>query len=369
MKDAEQSNTIQKSQGGQRDNNFNLIRLIATVFVFAGHMGMLLNGNPPLLGGFRLHELGVGILFLMSGYLITKSWMSDPNPLRYSIRRFFRLWPPFAVLILIMVFVTGPMLSDLGVQGYYQSWYKAYLQNLRFFIVYAQPGVFTDLPVPNTTNGSLWTMPVEGALYVITPLLLTTLQVRRNPEKSFYPMAVLACAACGFDLYLRIFCTNAIVVLYGTNLISAYHLIVFYIIGILFTYDKVRKYLNIQVGCAALFLLFIFQLSGEPLQQVLLYIILPYFIFSLAFAKEPVFCRLGRKVEPSYGIYLYGFFFQQLVVYLQQKNGINLSYTQAFIFSGIPTLVAAVLSYYLVEMPAMRCSRFLIKKLRTKSEE
>ena len=85
----------QKTQGNQRNNNFTIIRIIATVFVFAGHMGILMGGSAPLLGGFRLHQLGVSILFLMSGYLITMSWMSDPNPLRFAVRRFFRLWPPF----------------------------------------------------------------------------------------------------------------------------------------------------------------------------------------------------------------------------------------------------------------------------------
>ena len=138
-----------------RKNNFTMVRLVATVFVFAGHMGVLLGGQAPLLGGYGLHELGVAMLFLISGYLITMSWLSDPDPLRYGIRRFFRLWPPFAVMVLIMVFLAGPLLSDLGVSGYFKSGYQAYLQNLRLFIVYYQPGVFSGLPLPNTTNGSL----------------------------------------------------------------------------------------------------------------------------------------------------------------------------------------------------------------------
>ena len=38
----------------QRENNFTMIRILATLFVFAGHMGMILGQAPPLLGGFRL---------------------------------------------------------------------------------------------------------------------------------------------------------------------------------------------------------------------------------------------------------------------------------------------------------------------------
>ena len=358
----------QKTQGKQRNNNFTMIRIIATVFVFAGHMGILMGGSAPLLGGFRLHQLGVSILFLMSGYLITMSWMSDPNPLRFAIRRFFRLWPPFAVMVLIMVFIAGPLLSDLGVKGYFQGWYKTYLDNLRFFIVYAQPGVFSNVPLANTTNGSLWTMPVEAGLYVLTPLFLSALRVKRHPKSSFYLMSALTVLACSFDLILRIFYSDVQVVFYGIDLIAAYHLIVFYVIGMLFTYEEARKYLNMQIAFVALCVLLLFQFSLEPLQYLMLYLIFPYFIFSLAFAPKPIFSKWGNKVELSYGIYLYGFFFQQLIVSWQIKYGISLTYLQALLLSALPTMIAAFLSYYLVEKPTLRFSRFLIRKHKGKEK-
>ncbi len=314
--------------------------------------------------GFSLHQLGVGVLFLISGYLITKSWMSDSHPLRYAVRRFFRLWPPYAVMILLMAFVAGPLLSELGPQEYFHSWYSIFLDNLRFLIVYALPGVFTDLPIPNTVNGSLWTMPVEAALYIITPLLITVFRVRRKGEASFYPMAVLTAAACGFDLYLRVFCADRMVVVYGTDLIAAYHLAVLYLIGTLFTFESLRKHLNLQTAGVLMCVMLILQGSSESLRCIMLYTFFPYFVFSLVFARTPVFRRVGSRLEPSYGIYLYGFFFQQLVVLLQQNRGINLGYTGSLILSAIPTAATAALSCYLVEKPMQRFSRFLVRKLK-----
>ena len=356
----------QKSQGEHRNNNFTIIRMIATIFVFAGHMGIILGGAPPLFGSLGLHQLGVNILFIISGYLITKSWMSDPNPLRYTIRRFFRLWPPFAVFILLMAFVAGPLLSDLGITGYFQSWYGTYLQNLRFYIIYILPGVFTELPCANTVNGSLWTMPVEASLYVLTPLILTAFRVKRHPKSSFRIMVIFAAVLCGFDAFIRIFYTGVQVAFYGIDLIYAYHLIVFYVIGMLFTYEEVRKYLNLQIGCAALCIFLFFQYSSEPLHYLILYVVLPYFIFSFAFTPQPFFGKMGSKVELSYGIYLYGFFFQQLVVHLGMKYGISLNYTAALLVSGLLTVAASLLSYYLVEKPTLRLSHFLVKKLKTR---
>ena len=163
-----------------KKNNFNIVRFLGAAFVFAGHMGILMGGAAPLMGSFPLHEIGVAVLFTISGYLITKSWLSDPHPIRFAVRRFFRLWPPFAVLILLMVFVAGPLLSDLGTTVYFESDYTSYLRNLRFFTAYSLPGVFTTLPAANSVNGSLWTMPVEAFLYIVTPLLLSLIRAKRD---------------------------------------------------------------------------------------------------------------------------------------------------------------------------------------------
>lgn len=353
-----------KTQGDSRDNNLTMIRIVATLFVFAGHMGVLLGMQPPMFGIFQLHELGVGALFLMSGYLITKSWLSDPNPLRFAIRRFFRLWPPFAVMVLLMTFVAGPLVSELSAAEYFQSWYTVFLKNLRFYTIYALPGVFTTLPSTNVVNGALWTMPVEAFLYVVTPILLTVLRIKRRSKSSLYVTAVFAAVMLAGNIFVRFTYPGARVVFYATEWIAAYHLIVFYVIGILFTYEEVRKYLNIQVGCLAMCLLLVFQFALPHYQYLLMYLVFSYFILSLAFASKPVFGNVGRRLEPSYGIYLYGYFFQQLVVYLQQKNGISLGYTKSLLLSLVPTLAAAVLSYYLVEKPALRLSRFLIGKLK-----
>lgn len=354
----------QKSKGEQRNNNFNIIRMIATIFVFAGHMGIILGGSPTLFGSWGMHQIGVNILFTISGYLITMSWLSDPSPVRYGIRRFFRLWPPFAVMILLMVYVAGPLLSNLGVKGYFESSYGFYLHNLRFFIVYDLPGVFTELPCANTINGSLWTMPVEAAIYVLTPLILTALRVKGHSKASFHRMLVFAAIVCGFDAYIRIALEGEQIVFYGVDMIYAYHLLVFYVIGMLFTYEEVRKYLNLQIGLIGLCVLLFFQFSSSVLQYLVMYAALPYFIFSFAFAPDAVFHKAGRKAEISYGIYLYGFFFQQLVIDFGLKYPFLLHYTPALLVSGFFTVIAALLSHFLVEEPSLRLSRFLVRKLK-----
>ena len=346
-----------------RKNNFNIIRTAASLFVFAGHTGRITGIEPPGFSGYVLHEMGVAILFMLAGYLVTESWLKDPDLLRYGIRRFFRLWPPFAVMIFIMTFVAGPLVSELGFSGYFQSWYSAYLNNLRLYITYALPGVFTDLPIANTVNGSLWTMPVEAALYVITPLTAAALHMRRRSDRSFAAAAMLTAAFLALDLYFIAFMRGTQVVFYRTDLISAHHLGLSYITGALFTYPQVKRSLNLQKSCIGMGVLLLLSRAPAPLLYFFMDLFIPYFVFSFALAPEPVFQGFGRKRDLSYGIYLYGFFFQQLTVQCMRRSNLNPEYISVLVISLLPTLLAAIISWKLVEKPLQLCTHMLISRL------
>ncbi len=347
-----------------RENNFSIVRLIGTVFVFSGHMGLILGGNAPSFAGFDLHGLGVGILFFIGGYLITQSWLSDQNVLRYVVKRFFRIYPAFAVMILIMVFVTGPLLSSLGWQGYFENEFSLYLKNLRFYIVFYQPGVFGDLPIPMATNGSLWTIPVEVALYVITPFLLTIMRVKDHSRNSFYRMVGLTVILCIIDAYFCVHYRDQKVVVYGTDLISAFHLSVLYIVGMLYTYNEMKKILNIQISILLLCFMLLIQNVSKVFQYMVLYTIFPYVVFSMALATKPLFSGLSKRADVSYGLFLYGFFFQQLITSVQQHSRFEFGYAGALLISFAFTLCAALASCYLVERPALKFGKNIQSKIR-----
>ena len=358
-----------RRQADKRENNFNVIRLISTVFVLVGHMAMILDIDAPMFGGVTLHSLGVEVLFIISGYLITLSWLSDPHPVRYAVKRFFRLWPPFAVMVLLLTFVGGPLVSELGVKGYFDSWFYLFLRNLRFYIVFAQPGVFADMPIAYSSNGSLWTMPIEAALYVVLPILLTILRVKKRSKASFCATCAFTGLMMAFDMYLRIFHNDEALVFYGTDLISAYHLSVFYMIGVLFTYDEMKALLNGQVGFAAVCLIMAAQKLPVPVLYLVLQVALPYAMLSFALASRPVFSRYGRKVELSYSVYLYAFFFQQLTNYISIKNDLDWGFVTCFVISTAMTVIMAALSFFLVEEPSLRLSRKLVARIGKRKTE
>lgn len=344
----------EKENRVSRGNNFNLLRFTAAWFVFAGHQAIIMGIDPPRFAGFRLHDIGVDILFLIGGYLISKSWSSDPHPVRYAVKRFFRLWIPFAVMILIFTFVTGPLLSELGPAGYFNSWYGIYLKNLRLFVVYAQPGVFTKLPYPNVTNGSLWTMPVEAAFYVLTPFLLGR---NRNPEKMLRITAAVTAVICAADLIIRAFFPDLFVVFYGTDLVSSLHLLVFYLIGTLYAQKNARVSKNPQTAAVLLAVQIAVQFFAKPIRYLLLFLTLPELVFSFALAPDAKFGAFGKRYELSYGIYLYGFIFQQLVMQIAQWFHFPKSYPVMLLLAAAPTVAAAFFSCILVEQPSMKLSK------------
>ncbi len=338
-------------------NNFNLVRLIGAMLVMLGHMGPIMGATTPVMGQ-DLHGVGVEILFLIGGYLIAQSWMHDPNLLRYGIRRFFRLWPSYAVMILLMTFVTGPLISNLGFHGYFGSWWTEYLKNLRFFIVYAQPGVFEEAPMPYVTNGSLWTMPVEAVLYFLTPFLLLLFGIRRNRKHApwLYGFFLLLMMIGGTWLDSQ---TELHWIFYGTDWTAALRLSLFFLIGIFCSLDPVKKVFRLQWVPLAFLAVLLVQYEARAIQYFVMLAALPYMVFSLALAPNPIFSRVGRKYELSYGIYLYGFFFQQLVMFVLRRKGIILHAPVVFLISLALTLPAAWLNCVLVERPV----RHLVKRI------
>ena len=345
-----------------RENNFVVLRLCAAIMVISGHMANLMLISVPMLFQRNVHALGVYIFFMIGGYLITKSWMSDPHPVRYAVKRFMRIWPPLAVFVLFAAFVAGPLLSTFSVQEYFLSGgWKYYLWNIALYIMYSLPGVFTGNPYPNAVNGSLWTLPVEAAMYIVVPLLLTLCAAESKTRRSKTCIVLFTALVCILDGCLLAFFPDARLVFYGTDWVSALHNIPFYLIGVVCAVIDIRRYLSLQVAMVLVLLLSCMKMNYVKMQFVL-YAALPYLVFSLAFTPQAIFSKLNQKAEISYGMYLYGFFIQQCVMAVSTRMGWQIEFMTALVISCIFTVGIAYASYYLVERPAQKlCSRILEK--------
>ncbi|MFT8470580.1 MAG: acyltransferase family protein [Oenococcus sp.] len=126
-------------------------------------------------GGFS----GVTVFFVVSGFLMTSIVLKDLAAFghlrlkRFYLRRFWRLYPAF----IVMIFLTTALLffffpaGLFGIRGtlisnlfYVNNWYQI-LHQVSYFAAGAHWSVFTHL----------WSLSVEAQFYVIWPLLVTAI--------------------------------------------------------------------------------------------------------------------------------------------------------------------------------------------------
>lgn len=323
---------------GHRANNLDFLRLIAAGMVVLGHSYILVGERPHALLGHSVSTLAVLIFFSLSGYLIARSWMNDPHPLRFALRRARRIWPALILVVLVSVLVIGPLLTPLPFWQYItHAQTIRYLGNIVFYASYALPLVFANHPLPHAVNGSLWTLPVEVAMYAMAPLLVW-LGARR-------PLLLLYTAlAVGLFLVAMLLRPREVVVL-GTPFWAASILAAFFVVGTAIAVLRMERWLDWRAGAAMLLALEYLPLPFWA-QQGLLALALPYAVLAFGLCAWRIPVAVSRMGDPSYGIYLWSFPVQQLLI---QAIGVQGGGALNFALSMPISLLLGLASWHLLE--------------------
>ncbi|MDL2289274.1 acyltransferase [Clostridia bacterium OttesenSCG-928-F22] len=348
-----------------RQNNFNIIHIVGALFVIYGHMIFIVGAQPKSVLGTAPAAMGLKLIFLVSGYLITQSFIKDSSVIRYAIRRTFRIMPGLIVLILLTTFVVGPLFTTLSTGEYFShSHTYTYLSNMALKISYTLPGVFTDLPYPNAVNGSLWSLPPEVACYILLPVVLLLFKKLFKNYKA--GIIVLAGTSVVLSVVRMLFFSGSSFVLYGSDWLQAVDVAPYFFIGALYTLPSLKKLLNLQLASGLLFIA-IFMNFSAVYTELINYVVLSYFVFSLALAPTPKFARVLTKNDYGYGMYLYGFVVQQMVVSVTRP--LNLPFNVTFLISVVITFICAKCSWHFVEKPMQRLGKKLLEVKWIKSRK
>ncbi|MBH1963839.1 MAG: acyltransferase [Comamonadaceae bacterium] len=323
-----------------KDNNFDFLRIVAALGVLVSHQ-FALTGRPELVMlGVGLGGTCVLIFFAISGYLIAGSWSHDPNAWRFAARRLLRVWPGLVVVCLLVALVLGPLVSELGVAAYFASpktW--DYLTQLNLWTFKAQlPGVFSGNPIPESANGSLWTIPIEIKCY----LALLVVGVLGLMRRTFIlPVAFLAFAfwffflfKTGYDQPIRMHVQMAVVFFCGAAL---------YQLRSLWLPHRAKIWL------AALAIILPLWMGGFP--EIAYTLGLPVVVVLFGTGSLPILRRAGRYGDVSYGLYIYAYPVQQTVIWLSDNR---LPFALGLVMTTFVTLVLAWLSWKWAEQPALR---------------
>jgi len=333
----------------RRNNNFNLIRMLAATAVLISHSYPLALGSSavePLSSwlGISLGELAVITFFCVSGFFISLSRDRAPTGLDFFAARFLRIYPGLTLVLVLCVFVLGPIFTTLGTVEYFRSGaIYSYLSNnlMLFSMKFQLPGVFQDNPWPGI-NGSLWTLFYEVTLYVLVGALGAFAFYARGPRFAGF-LLVYAVAYVAFKYLLA-----------HTTLVSEMHRAQF-----LFTWSlpfvigmALYRY-RAHVQHRLLWLLPLAALAagtyGTPWFYECFVLAWSWLIFYLGFATNSFVDRYNQLGDYSYGVYIYAFPVQEILAH--EFKGVGPISMMLLAFPIV--LILAMFSWHFVEKPAM----------------
>ncbi|CAN5234498.1 acyltransferase [soil metagenome] len=327
----------------RRSNNLDALRLLAALAVIVGH-GCVLIGRSDLVPspfGIGLQGLGVNVFFSISGYLIVGSWERSRSLRAYFSSRILRIFPALIVVVLLSVFVLGPMLTTVSLAEYFRSGQTYfYLRNLLLLPVAELPGVFTSNPFPNAVNGSLWTLGAEFACYLVVPLIGFLPRVLRIPGWVAFGIASVVLSSVHIEIF-------------DARVESGAFMWVFFAVGAILRLGLRREAFRLDVA-AFVVVLWLGLLGFFPEWSALFaWLALPYCVLALGLQSTPVARQASRFGDFSYGLYLWAFPVQQAVV--QLLGVLPLGWNLLIVIAI--TLALAVGSWYLVERPSISLAR------------
>ena len=330
-----------------RDNNFNLIRIVAAGGVLVSHAFPIAlgRGSPEPMDavtGLSLGWICVGVFFAISGFLITRSFDRKPHVTEWVSARIMRLYPALVVVCLLVAFVYGPVFTTLAPADYFGQphTYTYVPRNLSLAALqYDLPGVFTASPYPSAINGSLWTLFHEIACYAMVLCLgVIGAVASRGRFALFLAIYVVGYALTGID---------GVAQHLPGKLAGWRQLSLPFVIGMaLYVWrDRVRLSWLLAAALAALAVV----LHGTALFRPAFVGAIAYTTFVLAYLPAGSIRRYNELGDYSYGLYVYAFPTQQALV-----ATIGTMTPLANIALALPiSLLCAVLSWYWVEKPML----------------
>jgi peptidoglycan/LPS O-acetylase OafA/YrhL len=349
------------SSHGDRDNHFNLLRILLAAGVLLGHCFQLTGGHGAyagepwhaFTGGARL--LGTTCVlgfFVISGYLVSQSFARSSTLTAYFRARILRIYPAAIVCALLTGLVLGPLVTNLAPSDYFQSpaVHRFLVQTTTFFSLKhggrSIDGAFASNPIPENMNGSLWTISWELLCYVVlVPFGWLLYRERgRFGRASAYVLLVVLAIVGSAQYALR---------LLPNNLIAGFLAFwAFFAIGIL-GHAVLPRLPSRPILTALALVLFLVLARVEQYARELAIVtpfLFGYLLLTAATQLPRSWLRYNRLGDFSYGLYLYAWPVQQTLVHAFPGIG---PWT---LFAGATVIAVAlgVLSWKLIERPALR---------------
>lgn len=344
-----------------RSNSLGFLRWLLAALVVIGHsypLGGFGDGTDPLYDWSEGQEsfggLAVSGFFILSGFLIMRSWLHRPAVGRFMWHRFLRIFPGFWVCLLVTAFAFAPVAwllargdltgflsePDPGATGYVVN--NLLLEMNQYRIGELLSGTPYGSVAGGVWNGSLWTLWYEFMCYLMVAALGLVGIIRRSR------ILIVALCTCAYGVMLATQISPAVI--NGMPVLAdpwIARFVFLYLLGTLLAlYDN-------HIAMSGRLALLAIAVIGTTLQfggwLALGYPALAYLLLWLA-VRLP-FAAFDRPGDFSYGTYIYAFPIQML---LAAAGAHRLGLVPYVLLSLGVTTVAAAVSWHVVEKHALR---------------
>lgn len=328
-------------------DNFLLLRFLAAAFVIFGH-SYAVTGKPHhgdfiaragWGSGLYTGSIAVDMFFVISGFLVSGSYVKRANLEFFLKSRALRILPAYVCCIVLSMFVLGAIFTELPLHEYFHTqgtWDYIYVNlQLSAPLIWNLPGVFVHNFMPNVVNGSIWTLPAEVRMYVWVAILgaLGVLQRRWLANSVFAALMLIGTFAPDY----------VPLVLHPSHLRLAG---MFLAGGICYVN---RAWIPLHSTFLAILIAVAIIAHSTLFFPYAFCAALVYFCFW--FAYVPNFHFFNGFGDYSYGVYLWGFPVQQAVSLL---IGGATRPRWNFLLSLPIALLLAIASWHWIEKPALR---------------
>ncbi len=337
-------------------NNFDIIRIIFAWLVIVSHSYVLLGnkGCDPLCEltnhYINLSYFGVKGFITISGFLIFKSLERSPNVLDYLWKRVLRIYPGLIVVLLLSVGMAYLIYQPH--QPFFKFPKEATEYILNNLTLYHNQwrihGVF-DSNSNTAINGSLWTMGFEFFFYLVLLLLF--------PFRKFkwFITTLLIIAVAGL-LYSNLFHIESLKhVNFKLRVDFIVELGFFFLIGSFWAAVEWKKipYRTLLASIAFVSSILIIYFKLNPIWLGFSW---PYLVLYIGQGSSRLADWIHHHIEdPSYGIYLYAFPVQQLIIYFVQPSVMFLLWS-----STIISFILGIASWKFIEKKMLRFKNLFV---------
>ncbi|GAL68311.1 acyltransferase family protein [Jejuia pallidilutea] len=335
-------------------NNFDFLRVVFASTVAIAHLIELsqINSFQPYLKFFNT-RLAIDGFFIISGFLIAKSYESNKKLKVYIKKRIKRIVPAyFFVILLCAIFFSAVSTEAFSDYFFSKQFWRYLVANLSFqnYIEPCLPGVFEG-NLTCAVNGALWTIKIEEAFYLLLPLFYYVIDSKKVNiyilSVSIYLVSVVYFSYFYYaDMYSI-----------AKQLPGA---LAFFITGVMYyrNFEFLIKWKHyFIIPCLVLFVLEQYVFSTYIFKPITYGFMVFYVAYNFKWLNN-----FGKYGDFTYGIYIYHFPLIQIFVHYNLFHDYNPILVSILLLFFV--LIASVLSWYLLELQYLSENRKLrYKKL------